>query len=158
METPDHPKAHGMGWWADVDAEGDALFEALFTGRYRCDVFARSSDGEGRVRVLQTEADVGPAHPRLDLKLPELHRVVVVAPSSLVAIRPELLDPGAAASPNVEFGDGSYETVFPLVSAGLHDVCFGRLRMRIDVRDDFRIDFVAEPLREPPSPPARDGR
>jgi hypothetical protein len=158
METPDHPKAHEMGWWADADAEGDAHFEALFTGRYRCELFARSSDGEARVRVLETEADVGPAHPRLDLKLPALHRVVVVAPASLVAIRPELLDPGAATRPSIEFGDGSDETVFPLVPTGPHDICFGCLRMRIDVRDDVRIDFVAESPREPPSQPARDGR
>jgi hypothetical protein len=148
MPTDKDPNAHEVGFWRDVETGDDALFAALPPGLYQLNVVARAGDGLPPTTILTRNVDVAEDPEPLTVELPRLFRITVVAPAELAALRAELAEPGAADGAPPQATALGCETHFPLVAEGLHEIRFGPRRMRLDVHDDRRVDFIADPALE----------
>jgi hypothetical protein len=145
-----------LAWSRKLDGYGEAAFDELTPGRFEGWIYSAGSECEAARVTARFDADVIAGDSIVDVRLPPLHRVTVVSPPELAAAIPSLSEPDSDHDRSIRFGDGSGETLFAFVTEGLHDVRIGPHRMRIDVRDDRRFDFVADPALEIPPPKSKN--
>lgn len=146
--TEKNPKAHEVGFWSDFDEGGDAHFAAIPPGLYQLSVVAHAGDSLPAVTILTREVEVAATPEALTIELPRLFRITVVAPADLAAFCAELTDAGASGGAPLQTTTLGCETHFPLVPEGLHEIRFGPRRMRLEVHEDRRVEFVADPALE----------